>query len=150
MKLTTVHATIGHRLLINYAADPDVVAALLPDGLRPQTVDGHAVVGICALRLTQMRPPGVPARLGVTSDDAAHGIAVEWDTDHGTDTGVFVLRRDSTQRLVVLAGGRLFHGVHGHASFRVHDDPEALQITIRTQDGLCIDATAHARTGSTR
>jgi hypothetical protein len=138
----TMRGHIRHRLLVNYSADPRVIAPLVPAPFRPQLVGGRAVVGICALRLTRLRPPHVPARLGFTSDNAAHRVAVEWDTPSGRRTGVWVLRRDSAQRLAVLAGGRAFPGVHGPAGFTVADGPDGLQIAFRTADGLSVDAVA--------
>jgi hypothetical protein len=137
--LDTMNGTIDHRLLLNYAADPDVVARLLPPPFRPQLVVGRAVVGVCMLRLTHLRPAVLPAWAGVSSDNAAHRIAVEWDEPHGVETGVFVLRRDSAQRLPVLAGGRAFPGVHGRASFTTSDGPNGLAIAYRTADGLEVE-----------
>ena len=48
---------------------------------RPQLVEGRAVAGICLIRLGSLRPKGLPASLGVTTENAAHRIAVEWDQD---------------------------------------------------------------------
>ena len=62
--IRAMDGTIRHRLLVNYAADPEVVVPLLPPGLRPQLVRGHAVVGICVLRLSDLRPAGMPVVAG--------------------------------------------------------------------------------------
>jgi len=62
MRHPRLAAVVERRLLINYRADPDVVAPLLPDGLRPQLVDGAAVVGVCFMRLGRLRPSGLRAR----------------------------------------------------------------------------------------
>ena len=139
--IRAMDGTIRHRLLVNYAADPEVVVPLLPPGLRPQLVRGHAVVGICVLRLSDLRPAGMPSWLGVTSDAAAHRIAVEWDGPLGAEVGVYVLRRDAAQALPVLGGGRLFPGVHRRARFTVEEEPDRLHVDIRTSDGLVVDVT---------
>ena len=97
---------------------------------------------MCVLRLADLRPPLVPARLGLSGDDAAHRIAVEWDRPGGIETGVWVLRRDAEQRSLVLAGGRLFPGVHGRAEFIVADDGHRLDVAMRTRDGLTVEASA--------
>ncbi len=140
----SIRGVIRHRLLVNYAADPDVVAPLLPSPLRPQLVRGHAVVGVCVLRLAELRPAGLPAWAGVRSDNAAHRIAVEWDGPSGVEVGVYVRRRDSAQRLPVLLGGRAFPGVHGRADFVVDAEPERLHVAYRTTDDLAVDVIATA------
>src|SRR4051794_8558964 len=98
---------IERRLLVNYRVDPAALAGLLPTGLRPQLVDGQAAAGICLIRLGSLRPKGLPAWVGITTENAAHRIAVEWDDKDGTRTGVFIPRRDSDSRLTVLLGGRV-------------------------------------------
>ncbi len=50
-------AVVERRLLMNYRADPDVVARLVPTPLRPLLRHGQAVVGICLLRLGGVRGP---------------------------------------------------------------------------------------------
>lgn len=140
MMLTSMQGTIAHRLLLNHTADPDAVAPLLPSGMRAQLVDGAAVVGVCVLRLRDLRPTGIPVWAGMTTDAAAHRIAVEWDGPEGVEAGVWILRRDSAQRLPVLTGGRLFPGAHGRADLRVRDDGTRLSVDMTTADGLRVDA----------
>ena len=88
MRLPRITSEIERRLLVNYRADPDVVARLLPEPFRPQLADGAAVVGICLIRLGATRPVGFPRWIGLRSENAAHRIAVEWDEPAGTRTGV--------------------------------------------------------------
>jgi len=78
---------VERRLLVNYRADPETTARLVPAPLRPQQVNGWAVAGICLIRLGRLRPRHVPAVLGLRSENAAHRIAVEWDTPGGLATG---------------------------------------------------------------
>jgi hypothetical protein len=136
--LDRMDGVIRHRLLLNYRADPDVIARLLPPGFRPQLVRGHAVVGICLLRLERLRPQGLPAWIGARSDNAAHRIAVEWDGPEGTEAGVFVLRRDTSDWLPRLVGGRAFPGAHGPARFVVSSVGSALRIDYDTVDGIAV------------
>ncbi|MEU5371100.1 hypothetical protein ABZ362_19340 [Streptomyces sp. NPDC005951] len=81
-------SVIERRLMVNYRVDPYVAAALLPAPLRPQLVRGHAVAGICLLRIGGVRPARAPAATGLTSENAAHRIAVEWDGPDGVERGL--------------------------------------------------------------
>jgi hypothetical protein len=148
-----LEAVVDRRLLVNYRVDPDVIARILPDPLRPHLVDGAAVAGICLLRLTRVRPRGLPAAVGLRSENAAHRIAVVWDTPDGPRHGVFIPRRDTASVLNVAVGGRLFPGVHHRARFRVSETPRTLSVAYRSIDGL-VDVAVRAHltdelTGST-
>src|SRR4051812_4703465 len=126
---------IERRLLVNYHVDPDAIAGVLPPPFRPQLVDGRAVAGICLIRLGSLRPRGLPAALGVTTENAAHRVAVEWDEDGNTRAGVFIPRRDTDSRLTVLLGGRIFPGAHQLARFSVAETEEQLHVGFRSRDG---------------
>ncbi len=126
---------IERRLLVNYRADPDIVAALLPAPFRPALVRGQAVVGVCLLRMGDLRPRGVPAAFGITAENAAHRIAVEWTTDGETQFGVLIRRRDTTSRLTAMLGGRVFPGYHQMARFSVTETADRLRVGYDTHDG---------------
>ena len=134
MKLPSISGIIRRRLLLNYRATPEVIAPLLPANFRPKLVDGHCIAGICLIRLEEMRPKGLPKQLGLASENAAHRIAVEWDTDDGVREGVFIPRRDTGSRLNSLAGGRLFPGVHHLSEFSISDQDGGISIYIREQN----------------
>jgi len=76
--LPIIRGVIDRRILVNFTVDPAVAAKLLPRPFRPKLVNGFAVAGICLIRLKQIRPRGWPAILGISSENAAHRIAVEW------------------------------------------------------------------------
>lgn len=132
--LPRVHGVIDRRILVNYRVEPSALDAVLPDPFRPQTVDGHAVGGICLIRLRALRPRGVPALFGVGSENAAHRIAVEWMDDGERRTGVYVPRRDTDSWLNTLVGGRLFPGVHHRASFSVTESATRYTVTMESAD----------------
>ncbi|MFF2599237.1 DUF2071 domain-containing protein [Streptomyces californicus] len=135
-------STIERRLLVNYRVDPYVAAALLPAPLRPQLVRGQAVAGICLLRIGGVRPGWAPAATGLTSENAAHRISVEWDGPDGVERGVYIPRRDTASRLNAFAGGRLYPGEHGRADFTVREDADAVRVAFATRDGAVeVDAT---------
>lgn len=136
VKPLRLDAVIERRLLLNYRVEPDVVARLLPAPFRPRVRHGHAVVGVCLIRLGRTRPAGLPAwsAVGVGSENAAHRFAVEWDAPGGRRTGVYIARRDTGSRVNVVAGGRLFPGVH-RADFDVAEQDDRLRIAYQATDG---------------
>jgi hypothetical protein len=136
---------VERRLLVNYRTDPQVTARLLPAPLRPQLVNGSAVAGICLIRLGRLRPRPVPGTLGLRSENAAHRIAVEWDTPDGVATGVYIPRRDSDSLINVMIGGRLFPGRHHRARFDVRETAQDLQVAFASADGTAAVRT-HVRT----
>lgn len=135
MYFPAIQGIIARRLLVNYRVDPDLIAQLLPAPFRPKLVQGAAIAGICLIRLQGIRPRGVPARLGITSENAAHRIAVAWD-DHGQlREGVYIPRRDTNSRLNTLVGGRLFPGLHHHALFTTTETDTTMSVALTSDDG---------------
>ena len=43
-----------------------------------------AIVGICLIRLKDIKPKGLPAFVGINSENGAHRIVVEWDENGET------------------------------------------------------------------
>ena len=123
------------RVLVNYRVDVDALAAVVPPPFRPATVDGHGIAGICLLRLAGVAPRGVPSGLGMTSENAAHRIAVCWDTPDGPRNGVYIPRRDTSSAVASVVGGRLFPGWLHRAKFRVEEDGDRYQIEVHSRDG---------------
>jgi hypothetical protein len=135
MTLPVIAGIIRRRLLINFRADPEVTSRLLPTGMRPKLHGSHAIVGICLIRLERIRPKGLPSALGISSENAAHRFAVEWDGPHGAEEGVFIPRRDTGSILSAMAGGRLFPGEHHRARFEVRDDGRAVSLAMTPEEG---------------
>lgn len=131
----TLRATMERRILVNYRVDPDVLTAVLPAPFRPALVDGHGVAGICLLRLGSIRPAGLPAAVGLSSENAAHRIAVEWDTADGPVTGVYVPRRDTSSWVAAAAGGRLFPGWQHLARFDIKEHDGRYRVEVESRDG---------------
>lgn len=132
---STVVSRIERRLLVNYRIAPEHVAPLLPAPFRPQLVRGHAVGGVCFIRLAQIRTPKIPKALGIRTENAAHRFAVEWDDRDGTHTGVYIPRRDTDSWITLTAGGRFFPGTHHLAHFRVHEPGDEVCIQVESRDG---------------
>ena len=143
MRIPVISGVIDRRILANWRCDPGVLARLLPAPFRPKLAGGYGVAGICLIRLKSIRPRGVPGALGVSSENAAHRIAVEWDDGGVTREGVYIPRRDTSSRFNTVVGGRLFPGVHHHARFDVREDGGRLHVALESDDGvtrLSIDA----------
>jgi len=134
MMTSKVDCTIERRLLLNYRIDPELVTAQLPPGFRPQLISGWAVGGICLIRLSRTRPSGLPRWLGLTSENVAHRFGVEWDDNGQTNVGVYIPRRDTNSRVVALAGGPVFPGVHHRSQFEVTESPGRIRITLQSSD----------------
>ena len=135
MKIPAISGVIRRRILLNYRVAPEVVQKLLPANFRPKVVDGHAIAGICLIRLEKIRPKGLPGIIGISSENSAHRIAVHWDDDEGgCSEGVFVPRRDTDSRLNALAGGRIFPGVHHLSRFTVSDKDGQISIRVDADD----------------
>ncbi len=142
MVFPAISGTIDRRILINFQVDPDAVVRYLPYPFRPKLVAGKAVVGVCLIRLKHVRLKGLPALLGMSSDNGAHRIAVDWEDGGASKEGVFVPRRDTSSLLNTMAGGRIFPGEHHRADFEVREGDGRFAVSFRSEDGtsLAIDA----------
>jgi hypothetical protein len=134
MHIPVIRGLIDRRILVNFRVTPNVLAKLLPAPFRPKIVNGSGMAGICLIRLKNIRPKIMPAFLGLSSENAAHRIAVEWDYDGETKEGVFVPRRDTSSRINTFLGGRLFPGKQSHAAFQVHEHDDHYKIELTSDD----------------
>lgn len=137
MKIPTITGVIRRRVLLNYRVDPDIVRSILPGNFRPQLVGGYAIAGICLIRLDEVRPKGMPGMVGVSSENSAHRIGVEWEDEHSkgkTKHGVYVPRRDTDCVFNSLVGGRLFPGAHHLSKFDVTDENQAISMKVQAKD----------------
>jgi hypothetical protein len=142
MSIPVIQGLIDRRILVNYRVDPRVLAEILPAPFRPQLVAGYGLAGICLIRLRRIRPQMAPWLPGISSENAAHRIAVEWTQDGQLRQGVYIPRRDTSSRLNALAGGRLFPGLHHHARFEVAESEKRLSVAFRSDDGSAHAAVA--------
>jgi hypothetical protein len=133
--IPVLRGVIDRRILVNYRVDAEVLARLLPPPFRPKLVRGVGMAGICLIRLKHVRPRFFPAALGLSSENAAHRIAVEWEENGQLRQGVYIPRRDTSSRWNALAGGRLFPGVHNHAQFHVEEHDEFYRVALQSDDG---------------
>jgi hypothetical protein len=135
MKIPAMSGVIDRRILANFRVDPAYMRGALPAPFRPQIVNGYSIGGICLIRLKQVRPKWFPFSWGMGSENAAHRIAVEWESGGRTMHGVYIPRRDTSSVLNSLVGGRVFPGVHHHAHFSVSEGDSRYSVTMRSDDG---------------
>lgn len=135
MRIPVIKGIMDRRILVNYRVDPDVMARVLPPPFRPKIIEGHAIGGVCLIRLKNLRPRFVPIPYGIRSENAAHRIAVQWEYDGQKREGVYIPRRDTDSRLNTLVGGKIFPGVHHHASFTVMETDDVFSVSLRSDDG---------------
>ncbi|MCX6858415.1 MAG: DUF2071 domain-containing protein [Verrucomicrobia bacterium] len=136
MRLPIINGLIRRRLLVNFRVNEEVMSRFLPPPFRPKLHNGYAIAGICLIRLEQIRPNWLPSFCGLSSENAAHRIAVLWDDPSGeTREGVFVPRRDTGSSLNHFAGGRIFPGEHRLADFDVTDNGSQISMSVRSRDG---------------
>jgi uncharacterized protein DUF2071 len=130
--LPVLEGVIARRILLNFRCDPAVAQKQLPSPLQVENHNGFAIVGICLIRLEKLRPKGLPAIVGLSSENMAHRIAIRYPSDTGERSGVFIWRRDTDQKIVQMLGGRAFPGPHGSAEFSVNDAGPEVEMTIKT------------------
>ncbi len=134
MKIPTLQGTIKRRILVNYCAEPSVIQKILPNGFRPKLYKDKAIAGICLVRLEHTRPKFIPGFVGVSSENAAHRIAVEWEKNGETKEGVFVPRRDTDSFINSAVGGRLFPGEQHRANFEISENENEVKFSMNSED----------------
>jgi len=135
MRLPRIHGIIRRRLLVNFRVDPEVIRHQLPTPFEPKLHDGHAIAGICLIRLEQIRPTGFPEIVGISSENAAHRVAVRWRERGEIHEGVYIPRRDTDSLINHVAGGRVFPGEHHRANFAVRDTNDRIELQMHSSDG---------------
>jgi hypothetical protein len=142
MKIPKIKGIIDRRILINYQIDPKVLQDYLPEPFKPKLVNGKGIAGICLIRLKEIRPKGLPKQIGISSENGAHRIAVEWMEEDVLKEGVYIPRRDTSSRLNALAGGTLFPGIHHLAKFTVHESNGNYEVAFVSQDNTSLSIKA--------
>jgi len=142
MKIPTIHGIIDRRMLVNYVAEPEVVEKFLPKTFKPKLYKGKAIVGICLIRLKNIKPKGLPNFIGVNSENGAHRIAVEWEENGEIQEGVYIPRRDTNLKLNALVGGRIFPGKHYYAKFNVQEYSSNYHLDFVSSDNTTIEIDA--------
>jgi hypothetical protein len=138
MKIPIIHGVIDRRILINYQIDKDVLKSFLPHPFKPKLVEGKGVAGICLIRLKEIRPKGFPKGISISSENAAHRIAVEWEEKGVVREGVYIPRRDTSSKINALAGGLIFPGEHQLANITVNETRDNYEILVESSDNTTL------------
>ncbi|PWK78154.1 uncharacterized protein DUF2071 [Mucilaginibacter oryzae] len=142
MKIPKITGVIDRRILVNFTVDPEIAKTIVPAPFSPKIVNGKAIAGICLIRLKEVRPKGLPAFLGVCSENGAHRIAVEWNENGETKEGVYIPRRDTSSSFNAMVGGRVFPGRHYRAVFDVNEANGNYHVAFKSSDGTAISVDA--------
>ncbi|MBD81431.1 MAG: hypothetical protein CL840_21110 [Crocinitomicaceae bacterium] len=142
MKIPRIKGIIDRRILINYQVDKKILESYLPEPFKPKLVNGKGIAGICLIRLKEIRPKGLPKHIGISSENGAHRIAVEWLENGELKEGVYIPRRDTSSKLNAIAGGAIFPGVHHLAEFSVEESDGNYKVAFISEDktSLSIEA----------
>ncbi len=135
MLVDMVHGIIARRILLNYRIDPESLSRVLPRPFRPNLYRGKAIGGVCMIRFQALRPRFVPSWLGITSENAAHRIAVKWEENGQTKEGVFIPRRDTNSWFNKTLGGSVFPGIFDRSQFQVNESDTQVRVRIEREDG---------------
>ncbi len=142
MKIPKIKGIIDRRILINYQVDKEVLENYLPKPFKPKLVNGKGIAGICLIRLKEIRPKGLPKQIGISSENGAHRIAVEWIEDGKLKEGVYIPRRDTSSKLNSLAGGTIFPGIHHIAEFTVSESDGNYNVAFISDDKTSLSIVA--------
>jgi hypothetical protein len=134
MRLPVIQGTIRRRILANFRVDPEVIQRELPTRFQPKLQNGFAIAGICLIRLEHVRPRLTAEIVGLSSENAAHRVAVIWNEGGQTREGVFISRRDSNSQINHLLGGRIFPGEQHAAHFSVNESANQIDLKMRSDD----------------
>jgi uncharacterized protein YqjF (DUF2071 family) len=143
MKIPIIKGIIDRRILINYSVDKEVLANYLPKPFKPKLVNGRGVAGICLIRLKQIRPKGLPKQIGISSENGAHRIAVEWLENGEVKEGVYIPRRDTSSKLNSFAGGTIFPGIHHLTNFTVNESDKTYKVAFKSSDDTSLSIIAN-------
>ena len=106
--LTSVQTCWVDALSLNYAVDPDALAALLPEPLVPEVHKGTAWVQVLVSKLREMRPQGTPALLGVSFHQVTYRAAVTYrDAGGNVRRGGYFVRSETDNTVMRAVGNAL-------------------------------------------
>ena len=125
-----VTCTFRRCILVNFAVDPDRLAAHLPAGLEPNVVADRSFVAVVIGQMDRMRPVGLPRAAGITYNQIVYRAVIR---RHDT-LGVHFLRSDADNRLMCAVGERMSFFRFHHSAISIDQTDDALDIQVTTPD----------------
>ena len=98
-----MRTTFRDCFVVTFALPPRALAQALPPPLTPDLYDGQAILSVVIADMDRMRPAFVPAAPGVTYQQVLYRAMVRY----GDERGVFFLRSDADNPLMVVMGNLL-------------------------------------------
>ena len=143
-----VRAHFDFSLVLTYALPKEVLSAMLPAGLEPDTHHDHGFVAVAMVQTRNLRPYCMPAFAGRDFFLAGYRIFVKYHTQKGRRyRGLYILRSDTDSSLMQFAGNLLTH--YNYHTVNVSLSKSAEGIAVSTSDpGGMSDARVAVRYGS--
>jgi uncharacterized protein YqjF (DUF2071 family) len=141
-----MHQRWEELLFLHWRVEPGVVQAMLPAGLRVDTFDGTAWVGVVPFRMRGIRPRGLPA-LPWLSDFLELNLRT-YVFDEAGRAGVWFFSLECNQPVAVALARWLFHLPYERAQMRFGDEVTGVKTfeSQRCGDGVRSDF-RYERTG---
>jgi hypothetical protein len=130
--LTSVRTCWLDAVSVNYAVQPEALAALLPAPLEPEIHKNRAWVQILQSSLRDLRPPGMPSLFGVCFYQVSYRAAVRYRGGDGSlRRGGYFVRSETNHPVMRAIGNAL-------VEFKFHDFGEADMVMLRDGDRLTV------------
>ncbi len=117
-----MHQTWRDLLFLHWAVDPAAVQASLPDGLKVDTYQGQAYLGLVPFEMCGVRPVGLPPLPGLSWFGELNLRTYVRSTRDGRP-GVWFYSLDAHQHLAVWLARTCFALPYHYAAIRVDHDP---------------------------
>jgi hypothetical protein len=128
-----VSAFFRHSLVLTYALPADLLDPLLPPGLTLDRFQDWGFLAIALVQTENLRPSFLPAALGQKFFLSGYRIFSRYTTLAGRRLrGLRILRSDTDNRLMALAGNALTHYHYRVARVSVENSASRLDIRIET------------------
>jgi hypothetical protein len=128
-------ATVRRRALVTHRIDEARAAALLPAGMEPITVDGHALVSLCYSDIRKLRPRGTPTAIGISFQYLVTRMLVRVRPRSGSAfVAAHVLEALADSRLARVGARLVYRLAMRPARIELHDEDGSWQLRARVGD----------------
>lgn len=119
---------VRSRVQVFFRADPEAVAARLPDGVHPRTWRG---VTLGEIRFTRLDPrSALWGPLGARADHLSYRLAVDLPTDARLVPGSWVLERRTSSWFEAACGSSFKSALYARSRFALQEDGSELRLLI--------------------